>query len=149
MWELLRRYNGFEPRVRRIFLRAVALLPLLSLSLRVRGFLRTRASLQKHISSATPREFISPDLVVRMVRAAGQYGFSRPTCLQESLALWWILGRQGIASDLRVGVRKEGEKFEAHAWVECDGIALNEPESKHQHYAAFDSALASISREPR
>lgn len=82
-----------------------------------------------------------------MVRTAGRYGFTHPTCLQESLALWCILGRQGIPCDLRVGVRKQAEKFEAHAWVERCGMPLNENEGLHQHYAAFDSALASISSE--
>ena len=79
-----------------------------------------------------------------MVRAAARYGLGHPTCLQESLALWWLLGRQGIPSDLRVGVRKHADKFEAHAWVERNGIAMNEPEGLHEHYAAFDAALASI-----
>jgi hypothetical protein len=84
-----------------------------------------------------------------MVRAAGYYGIGHPNCLNFSLALWWLLARQGIASDLRVGVRKEGEKFEAHAWVECGGVPLNEPELNHQQFAAFDSALASLPPEPR
>jgi len=84
-----------------------------------------------------------------MVRAAVRNSLGHPTCLEESLALWWLLRRQGIGSDLRVGVRKDGEKFEAHAWVERDGIALNEPEARHQHYAAFDAALASLPPEPR
>jgi len=32
--------------------------------------------------------------------------------------------------------------FEAHAWVERDGTALNEPDEPHHHYAAFDASLA-------
>ncbi len=79
-----------------------------------------------------------------MVRAAARHSPGHPTCLEESLALWWLLGRRGIDSELRIGVRKQGEKFEAHAWVERAGAALNEPESVHEHYAAFDSALSSL-----
>ena len=37
--------------------------------------------------------------------------------------------------------RREKEKFEAHAWVERDGTALNEPDEPHHHYAAFDVSL--------
>ena len=81
------------------------------------------------------------DLTVRMVRAAVRHSVGHPSCLEESLALWWLLGRQGIASELRIGVRKHDEKFEAHAWVERKGVAVNEPESLHEHYAAFDAAL--------
>jgi hypothetical protein len=49
-----------------------------------------------------------------------------PTCLHRSLTLWWLLRRQGVASELRIGVRKEQGRFEAHAWVERAGVALND-----------------------
>jgi hypothetical protein len=153
MWERLRRFSALERPARGLFLRASALLPLISLSLRLRGFRKTQAFLQKLLSLPSHTVKISTsssaDLTVRMVRAATRHTLGRATCLEESLALWWLLGRQAIASDLRVGVRKDGEKFEAHAWVERDGVALNEPEAKHQHFAAFDAALTSLPPEPR
>lgn len=148
MWERLRRFSALEPPARRLFVRAAVVLPLISLGLRFRGFLKTRAFLEKHLSPPKrPLHATNPDLIVRMVRAAVRHGLSHPTCLQESLALWWLLGRHGITSELRVGVRKEAAKFEAHAWVECGGVALNEPEAMHEHYSAFDSALASLPSE--
>ena len=126
------------------------MLPLLSLSLRFRGFLKTRTFLENHLSATNLLAGSSAlALTVRMVRAAVRHSWAHPTCLQESLVLWWLLGRQGVASELRVGVRKHESKFEAHAWVECDGVALNEPQAQHEHYAAFDSALASLPPEPR
>lgn len=153
MWERLRRFSALERPARALFLRAAALLPLISLSLRLRGFRKTQAFLQKFLSlpshPADTSASGSAQLTVRMVRAAVRNSLGHPTCLEESLALWWLLGRQGISSDLRVGVRKDGEKFEAHAWVERAGIALNEPEARHQHYAAFDAALASLPPEPK
>ncbi|HZV89216.1 MAG TPA: lasso peptide biosynthesis B2 protein [Candidatus Binatus sp.] len=153
MWERLRRFSALERPARWLFLRAAALLPLVSLSLRLRGFGKTQAFLQKFLSLPSHPVDISvsssANLTVRMVRAAVRTSIGHPTCLHESLALWWLLGRQGIRSELKVGVRKEGEKFEAHAWVERDGTALNEPEARHQHYAAFDAALASLPPEPR
>jgi hypothetical protein len=39
---------------------------------------------------------------------------------------------------MRIGTRKSEEKFEAHAWVECDGGALNEPGEPQKYYAAFE-----------
>lgn len=153
MWERLRRFSALERTARGIFLRAAALLPLISLSLRLRGFRKTQAFLQKFLSTSSS-EAGSPapgraELTVRMVRAAARHGFGHPTCLEESLALWWLLGRQGIACELRIGVRKQDEKIEAHAWVEREGNALNEPESLHAHYAAFDAALSSTPPGPR
>lgn len=142
-----------ERVARRLFLRASVLLPLISLSLRLRGFGKTQTLLQRFLSVANktknPSSQDLPALVARMVRAAGYHGFGRPTCLAESLVLWWLLGKEGIGSDLRVGVRKDGEKFEAHAWVVCEGAVLNEAEARHLHYAAFDAALASQPSVPR
>jgi len=138
-----------EPGARGLFLRAVALLPIVSLSLRLRGFRSTQASLQKriargaggdcHLSDAAKAAAI--DLTAREVRSAAYRTLGGATCLERSLALWWLLGRQGIASSLRIGTRKNEAKFEAHAWVECDGVALNEADGAHEHYAAFDEAF--------
>ena len=82
-------------------------------------------------------------LTAHLVNSADRYGFVQSSCLAKSLTLWWLLERQGIASHLRIGIRKENEKFEAHAWVEREGLALNEPEEHHRHYAAFDAAFSS------
>lgn len=153
MWERLRRFSALEPPARGLFLRAAALLPLISASLGLLGFRKTQKLLQKFVpaSDETSKNSAAPpvEMTVRMVHAAVRHSFVHITCLEESLALWWLLKRQDIACDLRIGVRKDGEKFEAHAWVEREGIALNEPESLHTHYAAFDSALSSMPPEPR
>ena len=146
MWERLRRFRALEPAAQGIFLRAAILLPLLSISLRARGFGATQASLQKFLPAANQKTSASPEscaeLTAHMVRAAVHHGVGSPTCLEESLALWWLLGRQGIVSQLRIGIRKESAKFEAHAWVESRGAALNEPEARHQHYAAFEGEIS-------
>lgn len=130
------------------------MLPLVALSLKLRGFEATRAALRKTLSHTTPQaDSDSPKkqiaLAAHMVNAADRHGLVHPSCLVKSLMLWWLLGRQGITSELRVGVRKEGGNLEAHAWVEREGIALNEPEEHHRHYAAFDAALASLPEEER
>ena len=149
MWEPLRRFRALEPNARGLFLRAAALLPLVSLSLRLRGFRSTQASLQKRIGSAVSSRYDPADpatgehaaLTARMVRSAAFRNLGTATCLEKSLVLWWLLGKQGIASSVRIGTRKTGQKFEAHAWVECEGVPLNEPEELHKHYAAFDEAF--------
>jgi hypothetical protein len=149
MWEPLRRFRGLEPNARGLFLRAAVLLPFISLSLRLRGFRATQSSLQKRLSraptgisdqsSGAPAERTA--LTARMVRSAAHRTWGSPACLEQALALWWLLGQQGIPSSVRIGTRNSEEKFQAHAWVECDGVALNEPEDVHKHYAAFDEAF--------
>jgi len=75
-------------------------------------------------------------MTARMVRAAARYA-PGSTCLERSLAVWWLLARQGITAQLRIGVRTDEQKFSAHACVEYEGAALAEPETPHMHYAAF------------
>ena len=154
MWERFRRFNALERPAQELFLRAVVLLPLVTLSLRWRGFGRTQASLKLILSNAHPEHepgLVSRDAAVtaHMVNAADRHGLIHSSCLAKSLTLWWLLSRQGISSHLRIGIRKEEEKFEAHAWVERDGAALNEPDEHHHHYAAFDAAFSSLPPEQR
>lgn len=143
MWERLRRFSALPPSSKAVFLQATLLLPVTSLSLRLRGFRATQKWLEGHlpreVGDRTPVQHPHYDVsvVVRMVLAAAHHSPISTTCLERSLVLWWLLGRRNIASQLRIGVRKTGEKFEAHAWVECDGAAIAEPEASHLHYAPF------------
>ena len=154
MWEQFRRFSALDPSAQNVFLRALVLLPLVTLSLRWRGFRATQASLSLLLSTARSESIAdigSNDAVVaaRMVNAADRHGLVHPSCLAKSLTLWWLLARQGIPAQLRIGIRKEAEKFEAHAWVEYGGAALNELDEPHRHYAAFDAALSSLPMQER
>jgi hypothetical protein len=148
MWKAFQRYRELDAEARKLFWQAVTLLVLISVSLRVRGFQRTRETLGKKL----PRVVDSPApaserllRTCRMVKAAVRYGFGHPTCLEQSLTLWYLLQKQNIPARLRIGVRKSGEKFEAHAWVERDGAVLNETAETHPHYAAFESEFSNVS----
>lgn len=149
MWERLRRFSALGRPAQSLFLRALVLLPMVALSLRWRGFRATQATLQISFSNAGQKcdsAFASKQAVLaaHMINAADRHGFVHPSCLAKSMTLWWLLGRQGIDSHLRVGIRKANERFEAHAWVERDGVALNEPDAHHHHYAAFDATLSAL-----
>jgi hypothetical protein len=130
-----------------MFWRASILLPWLRWSLRLRGYGKTFASLQKRVPPATkekdnrPGEREEVRAACGMVIAALRYSFLQYTCLEESLTLWYVLRKEGIPACLRIGVRKENEKLEAHAWVEHRGEALNQDEAMHRHYAAFEQDL--------
>lgn len=147
-WNHLRRFSALTGREQRLFLRAAFLLPLLSVILRRSGLRRTQERLRLWLPVETggirPVQGAAETTIamtVRMVRAAVKHGPARATCLEESLALWWLLGRQGIPALLRIGIRKQTGKFEAHAWVECAGATLNDPEGLHFHYTAFDKSF--------
>lgn len=152
MLEELRRFSELERPARKLFLQALVLFPLVSLSLRWGGFKPTQAALQKLIRTLPPEQSLDPAsqriaLTAHIVNAADRHGLVHPSCLAKSLTLWLLLGRQGIASHLRIGIRKEKDNLEAHAWVEREGTALNEPDEHHRHYTAFDAAFTSLQEE--
>jgi hypothetical protein len=132
-----------------MFFRAAVLLPAISLSLKLGGFRATQQNLRRLSVASNAGKYSGESvanveyvaMVVRMVNAAARYGWGAPTCLEKSLALWSLLQQHGTASTVRIGARKVDGKFEAHAWVERDGVALNEPGDAHRHYATFDAAF--------
>ena len=146
MWARLRRFSALPGPAKGLFLRAVLLLPFLTLSLRLRGFRATQISLQKSLTAANgnlPEEAATQRVATasRMVLAAARVCPIGSTCLERSLCLWWLLARQNIATQFRIGVKKDGEKFSAHAWVERNGEAIGEPDASHLHFAAFDREM--------
>jgi len=70
----------------------------------------------------------------------------RVRCLERSLALWWLLARDGISAEMRIGVRKLGRGIEAHAWVEVQGHPLDTAKID-QTYAPFPSPLLDAATE--
>ncbi|HVO58616.1 MAG TPA: lasso peptide biosynthesis B2 protein [Dongiaceae bacterium] len=152
MWARLRRFSALPRREKALFLQACALLPCVKLSLALRGFGPTRRFFLRteQERKAGPDALLAPveraaaESASRMVLAAVRNSVLRYSCLERALTLSWLLARQGIVSRLRIGVRKDGEKFEAHAWVECGGAVLAEPESAHLHYAAFAEEFSGL-----
>ncbi|HEV2130930.1 MAG TPA: lasso peptide biosynthesis B2 protein [Longimicrobiaceae bacterium] len=69
------------------------------------------------------------------VGRAAENGIFHPACLVRSIALTRMLEARGIhGSQLRVGVRWEGERFAAHAWVEYGGRVLGDREEHVSGY---------------
>jgi hypothetical protein len=70
---------------------------------------------------------------VTAIARAGRY-VPGGTCLAQSLALAWMLRRNGVAAAVRIGIRT-ADGFDAHAWVESDGVALTEGPPRPDGYA--------------
>jgi len=92
------------------------------------------------------RIFLRTHGTVRLVQGAAAWSLFHPTCLHRSLTLWWLLRRQGIASELRIGVHMEQGRFEAHAWVERAGVALNDGSDVGLRFAAFEGLLSACTK---
>lgn len=63
-------------------------------------------------------------------------------CLVRSVAVLVLWRRAGIAADLRIGVAATHPQFEAHAWVEVDGVPVNDTPEIAQRYVPFAPGTA-------
>jgi hypothetical protein len=140
---------------RALILRSMALLPLTKIGLRCFGFQRCKELIEKFSLSSREAQTLPIELqhemagcAARAVRSAELHGPATPNCLERSMTLWWLLRREGVECELHIGGRKEGAKFQAHAWVELDGKVLNDSAEVHNHYSRFDAPIAAAEAGP-
>lgn len=125
-----------------LLVQASLALPLVALGLRCFGLRRLQARLQQGPPILLRSDDRRTDLdrawaTARLVQAAARYGLFRLNCLPQSLVLWWLLRRQGLPGELHIGVRPEPSRLEAHAWVELQGLVLNDSEDVARRFAPF------------
>jgi Transglutaminase-like superfamily len=82
-------------------------------------------------------------IVARMEAAAARNLLFRPTCLERSVVLCWLLRRRGIPAELRIGARQDQQRFSAHAWVQCLDAIFDDSGETHLHFVPFDGPIAS------
>lgn len=142
-WRSWRRLDG-AARLRLV--QAAGVLPAVVMGVRMFGYKRTRRVLARlaPVSTVAPgqqkTEALQPAIAESAwaVAAAAHHAPFATTCLQRSLALWWLLRRRGIASELRIGVTKADGEFRAHAWLERDGAVINDDVDVGGRFAAFE-----------
>jgi hypothetical protein len=157
-WRKLWRSSGYD---RKIAFQAAAALVATRAGLRLTGFRRWQALLARftpqHMRHVDSRDFVGGELVPGSAPAIALMGDAvarrlpfTPTCLEKSLTLWWLLRRHRIPADLRIGVRKDGGgDFEAHAWVEADGVVLGESGEDHTLFVPLEGEIHSLGTQSR
>ena len=114
----------------------------LKTSLSLRGFEGTLTWLRRRLQRVLPNELIDPSLVKEVERAvamAGAFYPGRAKCLEQSLALYYLLRRQGVGVKYRHGV--QFYPFTAHAWVEYRGAVINDIAEHVKHFVRFPDHL--------
>ena len=120
-------FHNLTVMQKRTLLAAWFWLPLFWLGLRVFGLPRSKAWLIKAPArSAFALTFTVIKALGEAVNIAARHSPFPATCLTRSLLLVWLLHRRGVTSDLRIGVRLTQSKLDAHAWVECNGMPVND-----------------------
>lgn len=108
------------------------------LALKLLGFGRTLRAARSLTTASPHHESTLQEVVDRVaVRVATAAAFlpGRALCLEQSLALYWLLRRRGIAAQLRVGVQPS--PFSAHAWIEYHGKPVNEDGDRIKQFLPF------------
>lgn len=121
-----------------------ALLPMIDVSLRARGYESTRRWLDGLLVRKGAHEYGSPvamaataDTAERIALIVGIAARNLPwpaSCLRQALLCRALLARRGIASELRVGVELAATGFAAHAWVEQSGRVIIGGEHARDRY---------------
>jgi len=135
----LQKYLALTPAGRAIVLRSLLLLPMAAVLLRARGMARTTALLGR-LGRRAERDpgALAPQEIARLVHATASILGAR--CLPRSLVLCHLLRNRGIPTEIRLGVSKLADgKLSAHAWVELDGLPLNDGADVFERCAALPS----------
>lgn len=71
----------------------------------------------------------------RLVESAARYQVLPTHCLERALVLHWLLRRRGIATELCIGVHRQGGGLLGHAWVACCGQPIGQAADVAVRYA--------------
>lgn len=141
----LRRWRALPVSARLLLLTMLVLLPLLSASLKILGYGRTKSLLDRITGlraghAAVPADFAAGEQWVRLAAIAGRRSLIRTTCLRQSLLVYTLLRARRLRPLLKIGVRRQGTLPDMHAWVELDGIALGQATLMHVAFEAPGTA---------
>ena len=136
--------SALSPVQQRTLLAAWLWLPFFWLGLRVLGLPRLQALLQSRPLAAQ----LAPVLILPAIQALGEavniaarHLPFPATCLTRSLLLGWLLRRRGVQSQLCIGVRLTQGALNAHAWVECEGVPVNDRPDVGAQFASFGDLI--------
>ena len=107
---------------------------------------RAPGSMAQHVR-ADPLSLDEARRLAWVVDGTARRGPWKANCLQRSLVLWWFLLRRGMSSEIRIGVRRRpdapsgGRQLDFHAWVEYQGLVLNDRADVREVFATFDRAI--------
>lgn len=123
-------FGALSWRDRGLLVEALALMGILPLVLRVVRVQRLTGTLGRSFDGARSTSGRVDEArarqIAKVVAMAARHTPTANTCLHRSLALWWVLGRRGLDSRLKMGARMVEGALDAHAWVEHSGVVIND-----------------------
>jgi hypothetical protein len=136
----LKTFAGLKRRDQALLGRAFACLLSCKARLLLTNFAQLQAWATDTGNGAEPMDRIRWAMGVALQLAPGA------TCLCRALALQRLLARNGHQSDLRIGVKKCGDDFRAHAWLLHEGqIVMGSTESEQYEVLRGSEPRSSMS----
>ena len=114
----------------------------LRVSLRIWGFGRVIRWIRLRVQPIPATEWLGIDAVedvARSVATAGALYPGRARCLEQSLVLYYLLRRRGVAVRYCQGVMPH--PFQAHAWIEYRGDVINDVAEHAAQFARLPDQL--------
>ncbi|SDJ33303.1 Transglutaminase-like superfamily protein [Pedobacter sp. ok626] len=74
------------------------------------------------------------DKYTTLFNQMNQLAFSKGRCLSQSLVMRMLLNRKGISAELKIGLSQHKGIFDSHAWLEKEGVLLNDHPSVIANY---------------
>jgi Transglutaminase-like superfamily len=132
---------------RRFVLRTILILPIAYAGLKLFGLNRLLPRIQR--LSPDARELPESSLqeiqtYARLFSAVARRCPLPLQCLGRSVALCWLLRQQGIDATVHIGVRKENEALDAHAWVQFGDFVINDTENVAERYTRVLTSYSEI-----
>ena len=82
---------------------------------------------------------VGPSTVIKYINVVSRFMYIN-SCLTKSLAAREILFKYGFQPVVMIGVKKNAEKFESHAWIRI-GNFYSEPLSKRNEYRIINEFI--------
>jgi hypothetical protein len=113
--------------------------------LRYLGYRRTVRVLARLSPSPKKEGYLDRMRVVaRTIERVDDWWPHQPNgCLRRSLLFWWVFRWRGYDSEIRTGMRRNGDSFELHAWVQSGDMVLNDNLDNVSQYTALWDDLSS------
>lgn len=102
----------------------------------IAGFAHAHAAVRRCRTRARRAGGAATDEIVWAVEEACVWYFKRAACLQRSAVATWLLRRHGIPAELVIAYRPI--PFESHAWVEVNGIVVNDRPQYQKVFTVLD-----------
>lgn len=143
MLKAFKQFRSMPWADRKLFVRFAFIVPLIQISLKIAGFNQIVNFLHRFTKNtvAIPNQANEVERHRRLLFLFYEKFPFAGKCLARSIALWFLLKRMGIETDLRFGMKKENGKLLAHSWVEYKGKPLTLDPEVQLHYKTFSEPI--------